>query len=154
MDDPFTTHWFSGLDRALGELNGPALDTLMACSAQACSESFSFGVYREQYRASDSLDAFVENLSRAFADMRARLLDADTVEINYTFCTCDLARRWQVKKPKLCLCSLRSLQYNWEAVLGAGSVACRMEQSILRGDTGCRFLVKLLREPVFKEENK
>ncbi len=150
MDDSFTTQWFSGLDRALGELDDPALDTLMTCCAQACSTSFSLGVYREQYRASENLDAFVENLSRAFADMQARRLSANTVEINYTFCTCDLACRWQVKNPKLCLCSLRSLQYNWEAVLGKGSVDCRMEKSILRGDNGCRLIVTLLREPVFE----
>lgn len=144
MSETFFKHWFQGLSKAITEVDDAALDTLMTRCGQACSASFSQGVYAEQYRAAADLDDFIEKLNHAFGDMDARRLDEDTIEINYTCCTCDLVRKGYMTDPKLCLCSLKSLRHNWESVLGEGSVACRMEQSILRGDEHCRFIVKLL----------
>ncbi|HPF87804.1 MAG TPA: hypothetical protein PK537_07085 [Candidatus Limiplasma sp.] len=144
MGDTFFTHWFQGLSQALTEVDDAALDTLMTRCGQGCSDSFSKQVYIDQYRTADDLDDFLEKLNQAFGDMDARRLDEDTIEINYTYCTCDLVRKGYITDPRLCLCSLKSLQYNWETVLGEGSVACRMEQSILRGDKHCRFIVTLL----------
>jgi hypothetical protein len=144
MGDRFLTHWFRGFEKSLSELDERGVDALMTNCGQACSESFSKRVYVENYREAADLDDFLTRLNRAFGDMDARRLSEDEIEINYAYCTCDLVKNGYVTDPMLCLCSLRSLQYNWETVLGAGRVSCRMEQSILRGDAHCRFIVKLL----------
>lgn len=151
MSDSFFTHWFHGLSQGLTELDTPALDTLMTRCGEACSASFSERVYREQYAAAGTLDEFLAGLSRAFGDMQARRTGPREAEIDYTFCTCDLVRKGYITDPKLCLCSLKSLRHNWEAVLGEGSVDCRMRQSILRGDDRCRFTVTLLKDFPKKE---
>jgi len=144
MDNRFYLHWFQGFETALSALDEANLGALMTHCGRACSASFSKQVYVEQHREAADLDDFIEKLNRAFGDMDARRLSENEIEINYTYCTCDLVRKGYVTDPKLCLCSLKSLQYNWESVLGPGSVSCRMERSILRGDAHCRFIVKLL----------
>lgn len=144
MSDNFYKHWFRGLDTALAEMDERGADLVMAHCGRACSESFSRRVYLEQFANARDLDDFLDKLNTAFADMDARRLSANEIEINYAFCTCDLVRDGHIKSPKLCRCSLKSLQYNWESVLGAGKVACRMEQSILGGAQSCRFIVTLL----------
>jgi hypothetical protein len=146
MSSNFYTHWWKGFGLALDELDDSALGTLMAHCGRGCSASFSKQVYLEQYRAAEDLDDFLEKLNRTFGDMSARRRSVDEIEINYTYCTCPLVRDGHVTNPKLCLCSLKSLVHNWESVLGEGSVACRMEQSILGGGDCCRFHVKLLRQ--------
>ena len=144
METHFLSHWFQGFDRSLSGMDASALDSLLTHCGRACSESFSRRVYVEQYRQAKDLDDFLDKLNHAFGDMDARRLSDTEIEINYTYCTCDLVKNGYVTDPKLCLCSLKSLQYNWESVLGEGSVSCRMEQSILRGDAHCRLIVKLL----------
>jgi hypothetical protein len=145
MSDNFLTHWFHGLDQALGELDDRSLGALMTRCGRACSESFSKQVYLEQYREAADLDDFLARLNRAFGDLSARRLGPDEIEIRYSACGCDLVRDGYIRSPKLCLCSLESLRYNWEAVLGKGRVDCRMETSILRGGDCCRFIVKIVR---------
>lgn len=144
MSDRFLAHWFQGFNQSLSALDERGVDALMTNCGRACSESFSRQIYMEQYEAAADLDDFVDRLNHAFGDMDARRLNEAEIGINYTYCTCDLVKNGYVTDPKLCLCSLKSLQYNWETVLGPGRVACRMEQSILRGDAHCRFIVKLL----------
>ncbi len=144
MAGSFLAHWFRGFEQALSGMDGRSLDALMTNCGRACSESYSRQVYAEQYRAAKDLDDYLDRLNRAFADMAARRVSADEIEIVYAECGCELARDGYVTDPRLCLCSLKSLQYNWESVLGENSVSCRMEESILRGDGRCRFTVKLL----------
>lgn len=144
MAGSFLSHWFQGFEQSLSELDNRSLDALMTGCVRACSESFSRQVYVEQYEAAADLDDFLEKLNRAFEDMDARRISADEIGIRYTYCSCDLVRDGYMTDPRLCLCSLRSLQYNWESVLGEGSVSCRMERSILQGGGDCRFIVKLL----------
>jgi hypothetical protein len=144
MDYTFLSLWFSGLDRALSELDEKGLDTLMTHCGRACSDSYPMQVYLDAYRASDSLDAFIARLNGAFGGMGMRRINGDTIEIVLNRCACDLVTDGYVKNPKLCQCSLKSLQYNWDAILGEGGAACTLEESILRGDSRCRFTVRLL----------
>ncbi|MBN1777000.1 MAG: hypothetical protein JW811_02655 [Clostridiales bacterium] len=146
MSAPFLSHWFRGFDRSLEKLDERSLDTLMTHCGQACSDSYTKQIYIEAYGASDTLDAFIERLNGKFGEMAMRRTGADTVEVVYTRCACDLVRNGYVTNPKLCLCSLKSLQYNWEAVLGEGGVECSLEESILGGNDRCRFLVKIVAE--------
>ena len=145
MNEPFLAHWFQGFDLALSEMDEHSADTLMAHCGRACSDSYPKQVYMEQYRKAADLDDFLARLARVFEDTTFRRIGPDEIEIVYAACGCDLVRGGFLRSPKLCQCSLKSLRYNWEAVLGENSVACRMEQSILRGDDRCRFVVNLLR---------
>lgn len=144
MREHFLPYWFRGFDQSLAKLDDTAIDTLMARCGRACSDSYPKQVYIDAYRASETLDAFIARLNDSFDEMAMRRIDADTIEVAYTHCACDLVRDGYVSNPKLCICSLKNLQYNWEAVLGEGSVECTMEQSILGGGDCCRFLVKIL----------
>lgn len=143
MDNPFYRHWFSGFGQALSDLDDQSIDALMSHCGRACSDSYSKQVYIEAYRAADTLDALIAGLNNRFGEMAARRISDDTVEIVYTRCACDLVRDGLINHPKLCQCSLKSLRYNWEAVLGEGSVDCRLEQSILGGGDCCRFIIKI-----------
>ena len=144
MSDNFYSYWFKGLDQALNELDDRGVDVLMTNCGRACSDSYPKQVYVEQYRAARDLDDFLVRLARQFGGTSIRRIGPDEIELVYTGCGCDLVREGYVTDPKLCLCSLKSLQYNWESVLGKGAVSCRLEQTILNGDDCCRFIVKLL----------
>lgn len=144
MSDTFFKHWFRGFDQALSEMDEKSADTLMTRCGRACSDSYPKQVFLELYREAKDPDDFLVRLERQFDGTSVRRIGPDEIELIYTDCGCDLVRNGYTRNPKLCLCSLRSLQYNWESILGKGSVACRMEQSILRGDDCCRFVVKLL----------
>lgn len=146
MSDRFLTFWFRGLQTSLSQLDEQSIDTLMTHCGQACSDSYPKRVYLEEYRAADTLDGFLAGLTRRFDDTECRLVDTNTIELVYTRCGCELAENRYVSDPKLCLCSLKSLQYNWDAVLGPGRAVCSLEESILGGSQRCRFLVKLKRE--------
>ena len=146
MDNPFYRHWFCGFGQALPGLDDQSIDTLMSHCGRACSGSYSKQVYIEASRAADSLDALIAGLNQRFDEMAARRVSGETIEVVYTRCACDLVRDGLVSSPKLCLCSLKSLRYNWEAVLGEGSVDCRLEQSILGGGDCCRFFIKIHRD--------
>lgn len=142
MDEPFYRHWFHGFDQYLADADAVSLDALMTHCGRACSESYSKQVYLDAWRASQTLNAFIMRLNEVFSEMEARCTSEDTVEIVYTRCACDLVKNGHVSSPKLCLCSLKSLRCNFEAVLGENSVECRMEQTILGGADRCRFTVK------------
>ena len=143
MRDPFLTFWFRGLEKALSQLDTHGIDTLMTHCGQACSDSYPKQVYMEEYRAADTLDGFLAGLTRRFDGAAFRRAGADAVEIVYARCGCELVQTGYLSDPKLCLCSLKSLQYNWDAVLGPGRAVCSMEQSILGGGDCCRFFVKI-----------
>ena len=143
MGNAFYRYWFDGFAQALSDLDDHGLDRLTAHCGRACSDSYSKQVYIEEYRAAKTLDAFIARLQNRFDEMKIRRVSEDTIEVVYTHCACDLVRDGFVINPKLCLCSLKSLTYNWEAVLGEGRVDCRLKRSILSGGDSCRFLVKI-----------
>ncbi len=127
MSDRFLKFWFRGLEAALSQLDEKSALTVMTHCGQACSDSYPKQIYLEAYRVADSLDGFLEELSRRFEEAVFRRAGQDTVEVTYTRCGCDLVRECDWSDPRLCRCSLASLQYNWETVLGANSVECILE---------------------------
>jgi hypothetical protein len=146
MSGDFLTFWFRGLQTALSQMDERSVDTLMAHCGRACSDSYPKQIYEEAWRAADTLDGFLDGLNQRFGETAFRRIGPQTIEAVYTRCGCDLVREGWMSDPRLCLCSLKSLEYNWEAVLGAGSVECILEQSVLGGADCCRFLVKIKSE--------
>lgn len=144
MSGNFLKVWFCGLRAALTQLDENSVRTVMARCGQACSDSYPKQVYLEAYRASDSMDGFLAELNRRFDGAVFRRVGRHTVEVVYPRCGCDLVRDGYWTDPMLCQCSLESLRYNWEGVLGENSVECSLEQSILGGGSQCRFLVEII----------
>lgn len=150
MSGRFLTFWFRGLQASLSELDEQSVEKLMTRCGRACSDSYPKQIYKEAYRSADSLDGFLEELNRRFDGAAFKRAGQHTVEVVYTRCGCDLVREGYWSDPGLCRCSLKSLQYNWESVLGENKVECSLKQSILGGDSQCRFLVKIRPETVYQ----
>lgn len=143
--DNFLTYWFAGFEKGLEGMPDAERTALLHECGKACSQSYSLGIYRDAYAKSATLEDFLKTLKEVFPELSYRISeDQRTVTIIYDHCACDLYTRGLVKTGLLCECSRRSLQYNWEAVMGEGSVEVEMKGSILRGDERCVFEVKLL----------
>ncbi|MBN2878201.1 MAG: hypothetical protein JXN65_01090 [Clostridia bacterium] len=142
----FYKHWFKGAEKAIEEMDEKGRDIFFSECGKACSESYTKQMYIDEYNSSENLDDFIQKLSQKFKDMKVARIDENTVEIKYLSCLCDLYVDGYISNPQLCLCSKKSLLYNWEAVLGEGRAKAEMTHSILSGDEYCRFVVKIRKE--------
>lgn len=143
MEDTFFRRWFEGFEKGLAQIPDRERGTLLQGCAEACSRSYSLGVYRDACAKSSTLEGFLTNLKSAFQELSYRISeDRKTVTILYDHCDCDLYTKGIVTSPHLCECSRRSLKYNWEAVTGE-AVEVTMKGSILRGEERCEFEVKV-----------
>lgn len=138
----FFKHWFKGFEKFLESSSREDVEPVLQHCAQACSESMSLDIYREAFKKYDSLEKSLLFIKNSLDDFQYKICDSH-IEITYTQCDCDLYVTDLVKSPKLCLCSERSLLYNWEAVYGQGQVKVKREKSILDGYDLCRFIVKV-----------
>ena len=144
MEDRFLTYWFRGLEEGLEHMSEEERTILLSACGKACSCSYSLGVYQDAYAKAADMNEFLKNLKEAFPELSYRVSgDQRTVTILYDHCACDLYTKGLVKSGLLCECSLRSLLYNWEAVMGEGRVEVEMKGSILRGDKRCVFEVRV-----------
>jgi hypothetical protein len=145
MEDRFLTYWFRGLEEGLGHMSEKERTILLSACGKACSCSYSLGVYQDAYAKTGDIKGFLKNLKSAFPELSYRISeDQMTVTILYDHCACDLYNKGLVKTGLLYECSRQSLLYNWEAVMGEGSVEVEMKGSILQGDERCVFEVKIL----------
>jgi len=144
VKNTFFTHWFRGFAEGLDKMPEKERAVLLRECGRACSRSYPLAVYKDAYARSSGLVSFLENLKAAFPELSYRINeDQKSVTIIYNRCACDLYTRGLVKTGLLCECSRQSLLYNWEAVMGEGSVEVDMKGSLLRGDEKCEFEVKL-----------
>jgi len=145
MDTQFLKHWLNGFDRSLADLDGENREKLLQACGEACSNSYSRNVYMRAYDLSNDIDSFIEHLNEAFEELDIRRVRDDEIELIYTRCACPLVKAGFVEDALFCICSLKSLKYNWESVLGKENVDIRLKESILAGDEKCLFTVKLLK---------
>lgn len=144
MGDRFLEYWFRGFEKGLDAIPEKERSLLLKGCAEACSHSYSLGVYQDAYGNAADMEGFLENLKMAFPELESRLSeDQKTVTILYDHCACDLYTRGLVRSGLLCACSRMSLLYNWEAVMGEGNVEVEMKGSILKGDERCVFEVRV-----------
>ena len=113
--------------------------------AEACSASYSRGVYERAFAGGRDIPSALEALKREFPDFDYSL-EGNRVEIRYSRCGCDLVRDGKVSSPALCACSVASCRKNWETVLGKGSVSVELKESILRGDGRCILIVTIAKK--------
>ena len=144
MEDRFFRYWFKGFAEGLERIPARERGILLQGCAEACSRSYTLGVYQEAWAKSATLEGFLKSLNAVFPELDYTLSeDHKTVTITYDHCACDLYTKGLIKSPRLCECSLRSITYNWEAVMGEGNVDVEMKGSILKGDTECVFAINL-----------
>ena len=141
-DDSFLRHWFSGVDSFLESETDGTAERFLAKIAEGCSQSYSKGLYVEAFSENRTLTESLEYLSSRFSDFDYEMHD-DGIEIIYRKCSCDLVNDKLIRSPKICGCSERSLLYNWEQIYGRGNVQVAFLASILRGDSRCRFEVRV-----------
>lgn len=138
----FFKNWFKGFEKFLESSSQEVVESVLQHCAKACSECKSLEIYREAFKKYDSLEKALLFIKNSLDDFHYKILDSH-IEVYYTWCDCDLYVTDLVTSPKLCLCSERSLLYNWESVYGQGKVTVERETSILEGDDLCRFIVKV-----------
>jgi len=143
MKDPFLSHWFSGFEAALEQMDQKNQRILLAQCGKACSNSYTRQIYIEEYRAASDILDFLARLKERFPESDYRVTDeGNTIEWIYRHCACDLATKGYLKTPLLCECSRQSLLSNWESALGSQRVSVDMIHSILGGHDHCKFRIR------------
>ena len=144
MDDNFLKHWFKGFEHSLQSLDDADRKSIFAECGKGCSDSYTKQIYREEYQASENMDDFLSRLKRRFPEIGFRVIkENEVIELTYHFCACDLVANGYLSTPLLCECSRQSLLYNWGSVFGQDRIAVQLHQSILEGNSCCKFTIHI-----------
>ena len=139
----FLSHWFSGLMKGLDNLDAPSRTAVLRECGQACARSYTAQVFRESWQqAKGNIARFLAELAVRFPEADYEQIGAQTIQVRYATCACDLIQQGWVTSPTLCECSAHNLQANFEAVLGA-PVAVMLKTSLLHGGNVCTFEVTI-----------
>lgn len=138
----FFKYWFKGLNRYLKSAKDYEAEKLLTYCAEACSKSLTQKIYKEAFTQYDTLKESLLFLKNKLDDFSYEIED-HCITIIYSRCGCDLYTAELVDSEKLCICSEKSLLYNWEYIYGKGSVLVNRKESFLHGDEQCRFTVKV-----------
>lgn len=138
----FFKYWFKGFEKFLKSSSREDVEPILQHCAQACSESMTLDIYREAFDKYDTLDESLLFLKNSLEDFHYKIHDSH-IEVTYSRCGCDLYVTDLVDSPKLCICSEKSLLFNWESIYGQGNVKVERVKSILNNDDLCLFIVKV-----------
>jgi len=142
--EKFLRYWFKGFSNSLSKIDEKNRQVLLGECGKACSQSYSQGVYEEEYKKSKDLRDFLNRIKNRFRELEYEINNEENrVIIRYKYCTCDLARSKLIESPYLCDCSHMSLLYNWERIIGEGKVSVEKRKTLLNGDDCCEFEVQL-----------
>jgi len=143
LDVGFLSYWFDGFMRGVEDLDAPSRTTLLRACGQACARSYTAQVFREAWeRAGGDTVRFLAELATRFPASIYTLVAADTVEVRYDACACDLVQAGWVTSPVLCECAVHNLKANFVAALGT-PVAVTLKASLLREGEACLFELRL-----------
>jgi hypothetical protein len=144
MADNFMKHWFEGFERFIKNLDDKNRKNVFKECGKSCSDSYTKKIYVDEYNLSQNFDDFLERLKIKFPEVGFQIIkEAEIIELTYSFCACDLVKNEYIKSPLLCECSRQSLIYNWGSVFGEDKVKIELQQSILAGDSCCKFIITL-----------
>jgi len=142
--DNFLKHWFEGFERFIKNLDDENRKNVLKECGKSCSDSYTKQVYVDEYNNSQNFDDFLERLKIKFPEVGYHIIKKEEIiELTYSFCACDLVKNEYIKSPLLCECSRQSLIYNWGSVFGENKVKVELQQSILAGDSCCKFTITL-----------
>ena len=143
--DNFLKYWFAGFERSLQNFDEKNRENILKECGKSCSDSYTKQIYIDEYKASHCIDDFLCRLKNRFPEIGFRVVKENKIiELTYNFCACDLVKNGYINNPLLCECSRQSLLYNWGSVLGQGKVKIELQQSILGGNSCCKFVIYLL----------
>ena len=137
----FLFQWFSGLERGLKRMDDAARSVLLQECGKACADSYTAEQFRQAKAESGDLDDFLHRLAQRFPEAAYKKISANSLNVCYSRCECDLVKRRLVTTPLLCECSMHNLKANFEAALGV-PVEVTTESTILRGNLQCAFVVR------------
>ena len=144
MADKFMKYWFEGFERFIINLDDENRKNVFKECGKSCSDSYTKQIYVDEYNASQNFDDFLERLKIMFPEIGFQIIEeAKVIELTYNFCACDLVKNEYIKSPLLCECSRQSLLCNWGVVFGEDKVRIELQQSILAGDSRCKFIITL-----------
>lgn len=144
MADNFMKYWFEGFERFIKILDDENRKYVFKECGKSCSDSYTKQIYIDEHNASQNFDDFLERLKIKFPEVGFHIMkEAKIIELTYSFCACDLVKNEYIKSPLLCECSKQSLLYNWGSVFGEDKVKIELRQSILAGDSCCKFIITL-----------
>jgi len=138
----FFKYFFSGIDSFLATAKKSSLNEFLLNCSKSCSDSFSKGIYSKNAHKNEPLEKSLNNLHNVFEDFSYDLF-SNKIHIIYSHCGCDLVNEGLIKNKNICLCSEKSLLYNWESIFGKGNVKVKILKSILNNDSSCIFEVKI-----------
>ena len=145
MTDRFLKYWFEGFESSIKNLDDENRKNIFKECGKSCSNSYTKQIYIDEYKSSQSIDEFLSRLKKRFPEISFQIIkENEIVELTYKFCACDLVKNNYIKTPLLCECSRQSLLYNWGSVFGQDKVEVELQQSILRGNSCCKFLIHLI----------
>lgn len=144
MADKFLKYWFEGFERSIQGLDDEKRQSIFKECGKSCSDSYTKQIYIDEYKASQNIDEFLQRLKSKFPEIEFRVIKENEIfELIYNFCACDLVKNGYMKTPLLCECSRQSLLYNWGSVFGGDNVDVQLQQSILGGNTYCKFIIHI-----------
>ena len=144
MEDNFFKYWFEGFERFIKNLDDKNRINVFKECGKSCSDSYTKQVYSDEYNASSDFNDFLDRLKLRFPEVGFRIIkESEIIELTYSFCACDLVKNDYIKSPLLCECSRQSLLYNWGSIFGKNKVDIELKQSILAGDSCCKFIIYL-----------
>ncbi|HHU81685.1 MAG TPA: hypothetical protein GXZ26_01625 [Firmicutes bacterium] len=141
-EDRFLKHWFSGVNCFIDHGSDEEVNHLLSRCAKGCSDSFSLRLYQRAFSDRNNIKDSLDYLAEHFEDFSYNILP-DRIQIIYNKCGCDLYRKGLIVSKKLCICSEKSLLYNWESVFGQNKATVIRKNSILNGDESCVFEVRM-----------
>lgn len=146
MGNDFLKYWFNGFEASLNKIDDRDREIIFEECGKACSNSYTRKIYLDEYKNSSSINEFLEQLMYRFPEIKYKIIkDNEIIELTYCYCGCDLVKSGYITSSSLCECSKKSLQYNWESVLGKGKVKVKLLQSILEGSSSCKFEICILK---------
>jgi len=144
MADDFLKFWFTGFERFIKNLDEQSRERVFRECGRSCSDSYTKQIYFDEFNASHDFDDFLNRLKTKFPEINFYVIkDTEIVELTYSFCACDLVKNEYISSPLLCECSRQSLLYNWGSIFGDDKVKVNLKQSILAGDSCCKFIIHL-----------
>ena len=142
--ETFLQYWFEGFERSIQNLDGESREEFFRECGKSCSDSYTRQVYVDEYKASRNIDEFLSKLKNRFPEIGFRvIIENKIIELTYEFCACELVKNGYIRTPLLCECSRQSLLNNWGCVFGPEKVSVQLNQSILAGDSCCKFTIVL-----------
>jgi len=144
MADTFLKYWFKGFGRFIENLDDDNRASIFKECGQSCSESYTKQIYIEEYNASTDFNDYLDKLKARFPEIDFHIIkENEIIELTYNFCACDLVKNGYINSPYLCECSRQSLLYNWGSVFGKDKINVDLQQTILSGDSCCKFIIHI-----------